>query len=81
MFEKTRAAAVEWDAGRAAREKAWEDSVSLEEMDEVEKKQNEELRKFRDAFFEDTKHTNSREHCDLVHPDDKFIRELLENNP
>jgi len=80
MFEKTRAAVAKWDSARDERNRRWETCETLEEMDEIEKSQNEELKEFRDAFFEDTKHTNSREHCDLVHPDGQFIRDLLMNN-
>lgn len=62
-FDHTRAALAVYDAGAAERSGMWDQVQTNEDVAVIEREENKALRLVQDAFFKDTKHINSREHC------------------
>lgn len=74
-FDNSRAALAKYDEGQAERAGAWrrvetnEDIIKCEAMDDAAK------HLVQDAYYEDTKHLNSRANCRRIHPDD--VRRII----
>lgn len=55
MFEKTKAALTEYDAGKAERDKDWNNVNSIADIRRVEAADKAAADKVHEAFYEDTK--------------------------
>lgn len=78
QFANTKAALTEYDAGAAARSKAWNDVDSNEAADAAEAADKAALAKVQDAFHLDTQDINSRIQCALVDLD--FMRKMAKDD-
>jgi hypothetical protein len=70
LFPNSYEALEEWCAGRSWRKAQWD---AVQDNAGVQKAQDAEdlaCEKVQEAFYEDTKHINSRDHCKLVSPYD-----------
>ena len=79
-FTRTREALRVYDEGKPEREKLWDaaavamnaTSFAIAQASDAAARARVVL-----AFFEDTKHVNSLEHCKRVHPDDPWLRNCV----
>lgn len=78
-FSHTKQALRVYDAHRIVRNALWEAASVGEIFDiyvaEQADKEAEDL--VRQAFYEDTKEFNSKDHCKLIHPDDPWLRRVV----
>jgi len=80
-FRNTIEALRVWDATKPDREKAWDNaSDGLVELKLAEDEDAKAQALVHAAFHEDTKHINSLDRCALVHPDDPWLRSLVEGS-
>lgn len=76
-FKNTKAALIVFDATKPEYDSLWEKVDSEEKMKAAQLFDQLAMNKVREAFFEDTKEFNSREHCMLINPDDPWFRNLI----
>lgn len=77
MFTRTRQALQAYDAEKPSIAALFELAMTNEEVEFAVKAEKEEADKVREAFFEDTKEVNSRDHAKLVHPNDPWLRAVV----
>ena len=65
-FSHTRAALARYDAEAAEREAQWAAAENNEDAQRAMALEQQAIAKVQDAFYEDTQHVNSREHCRSV---------------
>jgi len=73
-FNNTAAALIEYDAGKAARDSAWNKVEKNQDVEACEAAEKEALRKVQEAFHKDTHDINSLDHCYLA--DLAFMRRM-----
>lgn len=71
-FTNTQAALATYDADTPRREALWQDAKTDADVDAAERADAEALQRVRDAYWEDTKDINSRDH----RADINFMREM-----
>ena len=76
-LERTKVAVAAWDADKPRRDALWSAAMTNEAVYAAQADEKTEADKVREAFFEDTKDVNSRDHAALIHPDDPWLRRLL----
>lgn len=76
-FPNTKKALEEYDAGRAERDRLWQEAMSNQDMIHYGRVELAAAEKVQEAFYQDTKEFNSRDRCSLVDPDSAFLRELV----
>jgi len=82
-FARTREALRVYDEGKPEREKLWDAAaVAMNATSYATAQASDAAARARVvlAFFEDTKHANSLDHCKLIHPDDQWLRNLVRND-
>lgn len=80
-FERTRAAVAKYDAAKPELSRAYSASMTLREFRAAAAQEKVLVDEVRAAFFEDTKHVNSKDRAYLVHPDDPHVRRWLGQCP
>lgn len=73
-FENTRQALIEYDAGKPARDTAWNRVETNDDVTACENADKLALRKVQQAFHKDTSDINSLDHCYLADMD--FMRRM-----
>ena len=76
-FARTRLAIEAYDAEKPRLENLWFYAMTTEAMEAYVVAEKAEADKVREAFFEDTKHVNSRDHAALLSPNDPWLRRLI----
>lgn len=78
-FDNTRAALVEFDAGKPEREAMWQPKAlkTLADCAKAEAAEKKALEKVQLAFYQDTKHINCLDNCRRV--DIGFMRQCVTN--
>jgi hypothetical protein len=74
-FTNTRAALKVFDAGKSARDRAWEDAESNADVLAAEKADADALTLLREAYWQDTNDINSRDH----RADERFMRMMADS--
>jgi len=75
---RTRLAVATYDAGEPARHARMMSSRTNDEVWAAVAEEKADADKVREAFAEDTKEINTRSNAFLVHPDDPWLRRILE---
>jgi len=76
-FTCTRAAVKVYDADKPRLDALWSAAMTPAEFRHAQSEDEKAADLVREAFFQDTKDVNSRDHAKLVHPDDAFVRHLI----
>lgn len=77
-FENTAKALAVFDAGKPARDEAWSQINNDTDVANVEADELAALRLVQEAFYEDTKHINSLDHC--YRADLQFMRRMAKGD-
>jgi len=81
-FDHTRKALTVYDQAAPERSAAWSAALTnQEDFAEAVARDKRDGDVVREAFYQDTQHTNSRDRAFLVHPDDPWFRRLVANHP
>jgi hypothetical protein len=76
-LDKLREALRVYDAGKPARQEQSDQAEEAEDFYHCQLAEKEAVDKVREAFFQYTKGTNSRDQAYLVHPDSPWLRNLV----
>jgi protein-disulfide isomerase-like protein with CxxC motif len=75
-FKRTREALAVYDTSAAERQARWDRVNTTDHVEEAEHQDRLALEAVQEAFYQDTRNVNSREHCALA--DIAFMRRCVE---
>jgi hypothetical protein len=76
-YQHTRHALAGYDAGRDTREQAWQMAQTAGAVRQAARSDLLAALVVSEAFFKDTRGLNQLDRCQLVHPDDPWLRKLI----